>query len=93
MNVSWLEKQRSQALRMKFRDTGHDHELPSEYVIRKSALLGLVFQLNDVELIMEVMSGAPAMWASVIHTQYHSSFAEFQNAVKYHEDTLINSSV
>lgn len=89
MTRSWFEKQRSRALRLEFREDRHRFETPSDYVIRKYELLSLCFNMDDAELILEVMSSAPPMWSSIIHTQYYQTFSEFQTAVKYHEDTLI----
>lgn len=91
MSSAWIEQQRSQALRMKFREDNHRHETPSDYVIRKFELLSLCYNMDDSELILEVMNTAPSMWSSIIHTQYYATFSEFQSAIKYHEDILMEA--
>ena len=47
MNHHWLEKQKLRANRARFREAGHQQESPSEYVIRKMALLTLVYSYNQ----------------------------------------------
>jgi hypothetical protein len=42
MNHHWLEKQKLRANKARFRETGHQRESPSEYIIRKMELLTLV---------------------------------------------------
>jgi hypothetical protein len=35
------------------------------------------------------MEEVPDSWASILNSQYLKSIMEFQNAVKYHEETLV----
>ena len=88
MNHHWLEKQKLKANRARFREAGHQWESPSEYVIRKMELLTLVYSYMDTETIQAIMMEVPGTWASIINPQYQKMLREFQNAVKYHEESL-----
>ncbi len=89
MNRSWLDKQKARANRAYYRESGHTLERPSDYYIRKSQLLTLVYSLTDSEIIMEVMNNAPSGWTSILTTHLYSTVVEFQSALKFHEDALI----
>ena len=89
MNHHWLEKQKIQANKARFRETSHQRESPSEYVIRKLELIGLVYNYTNSETIQAIMEEVPDSWASILNPQYLKSITEFQNAVKYHEETLV----
>jgi len=51
MNHSWLEDQKFQANNTQYRETGHTHETPSEYVIQKKDSIHLVYDHTDSEII------------------------------------------
>ena len=51
-------------------------------------LLFLVYSYSDTEMIQAIMEEVPGSWASVINPQYQKTIREFQNAVKYHEESL-----
>lgn len=89
MNRSWLDKQKARANRAYYRETGYTFERPSDYYIRKSQLLTMVYNLVDSEIIMEVMNSAPSGWTSVLTTHLYTTVVEFQSALKFHEDALI----
>jgi uncharacterized membrane protein len=89
MNRRWLDHQKGRANRAFYRETDYSNELPSEYVIRKAELLRTVYNLEDTELIMEIMEGAPTVWNTVLTTQLYQDIVEFQNAVHFHEETLV----
>jgi len=89
MNHHWLTTMKSKAIRMRYRQKNHETENPTDYFIRKLELLQLVFDLNDAETIMEIMNGVPREWLPYIDTQRMQTVQELQNAIKYHEDTLI----
>lgn len=89
MNRKWLDKQKSRAVRAYYRESSHVKETPSEYYIRKTELLNTVFSLDDSEIILEVMEGAPANWNTVLTTQMYVDVVEFQSAIRFHEDTLL----
>jgi hypothetical protein len=89
MNRKWLDKQKAQAIRAYYRDQGHTTESPSEYYIRKVELLNTVYTMDDSEIILEVMEGAPASWNMVLTTQLYLNVIEFQAAIKFHKDTLL----
>lgn len=89
MNRRWLDRQKSRANRAYYHESGYFKELPSEYVIRKAELLRTVYTMDDTELIMEIMEGAPTQWNTVLTTQLYQDIVEFQNAIHFHEDTLV----
>ncbi|KIJ30040.1 hypothetical protein M422DRAFT_53926 [Sphaerobolus stellatus SS14] len=66
MNRTWLNKQKSRSLNASFRESGHQHETPSDYYIRKSELMRLVGKPTDSEIILEVMAGAPEFWTTIL---------------------------
>ncbi|THU95721.1 hypothetical protein K435DRAFT_588146, partial [Dendrothele bispora CBS 962.96] len=89
MNRKWAEVMRKKANRARYRETGHTRETPSEYYIRKVELLNTAYDLDDSEIISEVMEGAPANWSTILTTQSYDTGMDFQSAIKYHEDTLL----
>jgi hypothetical protein len=89
MNHHWLEKQKIGANKARFREAGHQHKSPSEYVIRKLELIGLVYNYTNSETIQAIMEEVPDSWASILNPQYLKSIIKFQNVVKYHEETLV----
>ena len=88
MNHHWLEKQKLRVNGARFREAGHQWESPSEYVICKMELLMLVYSYMDTEAIQAIMMEVPGTWASIINPQYQKTLREFQNVVKYHEESL-----
>ncbi|KAF7306872.1 TY3B-TY3B protein [Mycena indigotica] len=46
LNRKWLDRQRGRAMRARYRDSENPKETPSEYFIRKSELLGMVYTLD-----------------------------------------------
>ena len=42
----------------------------------------------DTETIQAIMMEVPGTWASIINPQYQKMLREFQNVVKYHEESL-----
>jgi len=89
MNWKWLDKQKGRAMCAYYWEPGHNRETPSKYYICKSKLLNTVYNLEDSELILEVMEGAPASWNTILTTQLYIDTIEFQEAVWFHEDNLI----
>ena len=51
-------------------------------------LLTLVYSYTDTETIQAIMMQVPGTWASIINSQYQKMLREFQNAIKYHEESL-----
>jgi len=88
MNRRWMDRQKNRAHLAYYKEPKHSRESPSEYVIRKLELLKTAFTMDDTELIMEIMDGAPNIWNTVLTTQLYRNMVEFQDAVYYHEDTL-----
>ncbi|KAF7372967.1 TY3B-TY3B protein [Mycena sanguinolenta] len=89
LNRRWLDRQRGRANRASYQQAGHARETPSQYYIRKTELLNMVRTLEDSELILEVMDGAPSTWNTILTTQFYKSAVEFQAAIRYHEDALM----
>ncbi|KAF8872745.1 hypothetical protein CPB84DRAFT_1753487 [Gymnopilus junonius] len=90
MNCKCLDKQKARANRACYCEFKYAKETPSEYFIRKSDLLNTVYNMNDSEMILEVMEGAPANWNTVLTMQLYMSVVEFQAAIRFHEDTLMH---
>src|ERR1700683_4270317 len=88
MNHHWLEKQKLRANKARYRESGYQRKSPSDYIIHKMELLSLVYTYTDTEMVRAIMQEVPDSWASVINPQYQSTIREFQNAVKYHEESL-----
>ncbi|KAE9388991.1 hypothetical protein BT96DRAFT_1071730 [Gymnopus androsaceus JB14] len=61
-----------------------------EYYICKCDLLTTVYELDDSELIMEVMDGAPTNWTVVLSPRTYETARELQSAIRYYEDTLMD---
>jgi hypothetical protein len=92
INRAWAERQRTRARDAAYRvQQGYHYELPSEYYIRKYELLQLVFDMSDSELIMQIMSGAPTEWNTVLTTHLFDKVEDLQRAIKYHEETLVRT--
>lgn len=89
MNRKWFDKQKGRASRATYREPGYTRETPSEYYICKTDLLNMVFNLDDSEVIMEVMDGAPSTWNTVLTTQLYRDTVDFQSAIRFHEDALM----
>ncbi|KAF8903272.1 hypothetical protein CPB84DRAFT_1903283 [Gymnopilus junonius] len=89
MNRKWLDQQKGKAIRAHYREPGYARETPSEYFIRKNELLNNAYSMEDSELIMEIMEGAPPNWNTILTMQLYATTVEFQRAVRYHEDTLM----
>ena len=89
MNCRWLDKQKARALQAHYREYPFGKETPSEYFIHKRELLDTVFTMDDTEIILEVMEGAPANWNTILTTQLYDTTIEFQTAIRFYEDTLI----
>ncbi|KAE9382584.1 hypothetical protein BT96DRAFT_770885, partial [Gymnopus androsaceus JB14] len=89
MNRKWYHNMRRKADKSHYRESGYENETPSEYFIRKNDLLTTVYNLDSSELIMNVMEGAPVNWATVLNTRQYNDIVEFQSAIHYYEDTLL----
>ncbi len=93
MNRTWLEHQKLLANQARFRENGHsttNHR--GNITFANPSLLSLVYSLSDAEIIMEVMSGAPTTWSTILTTHLYSSVIEFQAALKFHEEILLKLS-
>ena len=91
MNRSWMDKQKVRTNRASYRESGYSQETPVLYVIRKLKLLKLVYDYTDSQLIVEIMSTAPAYWNQVLDSQRCVDMDDFLNGIKYHEDALMST--
>ena len=91
MNRVWLDRQKSRANKVHYREPGHSSESPTAYYIRKSELLLLVYQMNNSEIMMEIMNGAPTFWGTIIDPHCCWNLVEFAAAIKYYEESLENT--
>ena len=82
MNRSWMDKQKVCANRASYHESGHPQETPVLYVIQKLKLLKLVYDYTDSQLIVEIMSTAPAYWNQVLDSQQCVDVDDFLNGVK-----------
>jgi hypothetical protein len=89
MNQSWIEKTQRSAIRAAYRQTGHSNETPMEYYIRKYELYSLVYNFTPSQIMHEILKSAPRLWSTVLNPRSFNTLAEFQTAIKYHEDLLI----
>ena len=89
MNRAFLNKQKARANRASYRDAGNGRETPSGYIIRKLELLQFVYNYTDRELINEIMEGVPTHWTPIITLHLFQSLEQFQQSVKFHEDSLL----
>lgn len=89
MNRAFLGKQNSHANHASYRDASNGQETPSEYIIRKLELLQFVYNYTDRELIDEIMEGAPLHWTPIITPHLFQELEQFQESVKFHEDSLL----
>lgn len=91
MSHAWLEDQKQKADKARYRQPGHERESPSEYVIRKLELLRLTSNKSDSGTIRAIMEESPDPWSSILQPQFQKTILEFQNSVKYHEESLIRA--
>ena len=89
MNQAWVERTQRKALRMRYREPGNSQESPSDYYIRKVEILSLVYNFTPSQVMAEVLQKAPRLWSTVLNPRNYATLAEFQTAIKYHEDLLI----
>ncbi|KAH6903972.1 hypothetical protein BKA70DRAFT_1432929 [Coprinopsis sp. MPI-PUGE-AT-0042] len=89
MNRSFTEKQKIKANKAHYRDYSHSRETPSEYFIRKVELLQFSYNYSDSETISEIMAGAPTLWTSILTPHLYDDLVAFQQALKFHEETLL----
>jgi hypothetical protein len=89
MNQAYIDKMQGRAIRARYRQAGYSDETPSEYYIRKYEALALVYNFSPSQVMNEVLKKAPLMWSTVINPRSYENLAQFQTAIKYHEDLLI----
>jgi hypothetical protein len=90
MNQAWIDRTQRRAIRAAYRDAGHPQETPTEYFIRKYELLSLVYNFTPSQVMAEILLKAPRLWSTVLNPRSFNNLAQFQTAIKYHEDLLID---
>ena len=88
MNQAWINKMQSKALRSRFRESGHGNESPTEYFIRKSELLTLVYNFTPKQIVHEILKTAPAIWHGILQPANLQSLSQLQSALRYNEENL-----
>ena len=89
MNYSWLEDQKFQANNACYQEARYTCETPSEYVIRKIDLIHLVYNYTNSTIVQLIVKEAPNSWTTLLQPNLCKTLVQFQNAVKYHESTLL----
>lgn len=64
-------------------------ELLSQYFICKHELLKLPYKNSESELISDIMTGAPRVWNTILTPCLYQTTSELQQAIKRHEDNLL----
>jgi hypothetical protein len=91
MNQQWFDRMKSRILRMRYRQKGHEQEMPSDYFHRKLRMIQEVFVQTQSETIMEIMNGAPRYWSILIDTSRINTIPDLQYYIKYHEEQLVRN--
>ncbi|THU75796.1 hypothetical protein K435DRAFT_589201, partial [Dendrothele bispora CBS 962.96] len=89
MNQTWVDRTKKRARDARYREAGHTKETPSDYFIRKRDLLTAVFQMEDSELILDVLDGAPRNWHTILTMRLYKDADELQSDIRHHEVTLM----
>lgn len=89
MNPQWFSRMTARTLLMRYRQKGHEQELPSDYFHRKVRMIKAVFVQTPSETVMEIMNSAPPHWSILIDTSRINTIAELQYSIKYHEEQLV----
>ena len=59
------------------------------YGERANELLALVYNFQPSQILSEVLRKAPRLWGTVLNPRNYTTLAQFQTAIKYHEELLI----
>ncbi|KAI0078550.1 hypothetical protein K474DRAFT_1579290, partial [Panus rudis PR-1116 ss-1] len=76
MNETWAMGLVKRAHDIYYREPGHETETPRQYFIRKRALAELAFNHTEVNMIGEIMAGAPKKWAMYLQPRSMSRMHE-----------------
>ena len=91
MNQQWFDRMKARILRMRYRQKGHESEMPIDYFHRKLRMIQEVFVQTESETIMEIMNGAPKYWSILIDTSRINTLSDLQYYIKYHEEQLVRN--
>ncbi|KAI0737448.1 hypothetical protein C8Q80DRAFT_1125421 [Daedaleopsis nitida] len=89
MNRAWIDRTRKQARSIRYRERGHEQELPSQYFIRKKELLDLAFDYTESETIAEILTNVPLSWHTLLDQKAYGTALELQAAIKLREEQLV----
>ncbi|KAB5588340.1 Transposon Tf2-1 polyprotein [Ceratobasidium theobromae] len=89
MDQHYLETQKAKALEAKYRQRGHEHETPEDYVIRKAKELTSFTDWTDMELMLEVMNGTPESWHVLVNPQRIPDWNTFLDEISWNQQQLM----
>ncbi len=92
MNCKFWEEQKAKVTCATYHEWGYTRETPSDYYIWKSELLNLSGNWDNTSLISEIMDGTSEIWTTILTTELYENAVKFQNAIWFHEKTLMNLS-
>jgi len=67
----WPEKQKFEPTKKDLEKPVIQRKSPSQYVIRKLKLVGLVYNYTNSKTIQAIMEEVLDLWASILNSQYH----------------------
>jgi hypothetical protein len=89
LNINWYNNQKAKALNARYRQPGFERERPTDFFYRKLELLQNVHDWTDQELIQEILNSAPDYWRTIVNTTDLVDLIRLQDALQYHEHTLM----
>ena len=70
-------KHRFRAKGVRYKEPRYQRETPSEYIIRKLELIGLVYNYSISEVMQFIMEGLPDFWTMWFNVQFIDAIIEF----------------
>lgn len=62
----WAEDKRAEFQVMRFRDAAHARATPFEYINRRVFLARVIYDLDPVDMVAQVLTGAPGAWLYIL---------------------------
>ena len=85
-------KHRFRTNRVGYKEPRFQHETPSEYIIRKLGLIGLIYNYSIGEVMQFIAEGLLDFWTTRFNAQFIDAVIEFRNAISCFEEILIHLS-
>src|SRR6202167_3828480 len=85
-------KPRFRTNRIGYKEPRFQHETPSEYIIRKLGLIGLIYIYSIGEVMQFIAEGLLDFWTTRFNAQFIDKVIEFRNAISCFEEILIHLS-